>query len=204
MHLIGLTGGIASGKTLVSDRFAELGAPVIDADLVAREVVEPGSEGLATVAERFGASVLTRDGALDRAALRGVVFADPGARRALDALLHPLIRERADRHIERARAGGAPYAIYAIPLLVETGQTDRFDRILVVDTPRELQIERLLARDGGTRTEALRILGAQASREARLAVADDVIINDGPLEATLAEVDRLDTAYRSRLTVREP
>ena len=193
--LVGLTGGIASGKSLVADRLAELGAAVVDADAVAREVVAPGTPGLAALVRRFGEAVLGADGALDRAALRTVVFADPAARADLDALLHPPIRERSDELLATALAGGAPYAVYAVPLLVETGQTGRFDRILVVDAPRELQLARLVARDGRGAAEARRILDAQASREARLAVADDVIVNDATVEAALAATDRLHARY---------
>ena len=193
--LVGLTGGIASGKSLVSERLGALGAAVVDADLVAREVVAPGTAGLAGLVERFGPGVLGPDGALDRAALRTLVFADPAARTDVDALLHPLIRDRSDALIADSAAGGAPYTVYAVPLLVETGQVDRFDRVLVVDVPVELQRARLLARDGRDAAEADRIIGAQASREARLAVADDVIVNDGTVEGALAAADRLHALY---------
>ena len=193
--LVGLTGGIASGKSLVLDRLGALGAGTVDADLLAREVVALGTPGLAALAERFGDAVLDADGALDRGALRTLAFADPAARADLDALLHPRIRALSESRIAEALAAGAPYVVYAVPLLVETGQADRFDRVLVVDVPVEVQLERLLARDGRGEAEARRIVAAQASREARLAAADDVIRNDGPVEATLAEVDRLHEVY---------
>lgn len=193
--LIGLTGGIASGKSLVTARFADLGAAIVDADAVAREVVEPGSEGLTGLARRFGDEILTPAGTLDRSALRTLAFADPDARRDLDALLHPLIRVRSDELVAAAFASEASYVVYAVPLLVETDQARRFDRVLVVDVPAEVQLARLLARDGRDEAEARRILAAQATREARLAAADDVIVNDGTVGATLAEVDRLHARY---------
>ena len=193
--LVGLTGGIASGKSLVSERLGALGAAVVDADLVAREVVAPGTEGLAALEARFGREVIAPDGTLDRAALRTLAFADPAAREGLDALLHPLIRTRSEALIAASAADGSPYTVYAVPLLVETGQAKRFDRVLVVDVPVELQRARLLARDGRDAAEADRIIAAQAPREARLAVADDVIVNDGPIEDALAATDRLHASY---------
>ena len=154
MQLIGLTGGIASGKTLVSDRFARHGVPVIDADLLAREVVRPGSRGLNALLTHFGTAILTPKGALDRAALREMIFVNPPDRAVVDETLHPLIRERSERRIGEARAAGHGYAVYAVPLLVETDQTARFDRIVVVDVPVEVQLERLLARDGSNDAQA--------------------------------------------------
>ena len=193
--LVGLTGGIASGKSLVSERLGALGTAVVDADLVAREVVAPGTEGLAALEARFGREVMAPDGTLDRAALRTLAFADRAAREDLDALLHPLIRARSEALIAASAADGSPYTVYAVPLLVETGQAERFDRVLVVDVPVELQRARLLARDGRDAAEADRIIAAQASREARLAVADDVIVNDGPIEDALAATDLLHASY---------
>ncbi len=198
MLLIGLTGGIASGKSLVTDRFAELGAATIDADVVARAVVEPGSEGLAALVERFGEGILAADGTLDRPALRTLVFAEPAAREAVDAILHPLIRTLSARRITAAFEAGAPYVVYAVPLLVETGQAERFDRIVVVDVPVEVQLSRLLARDGRDAAEARRILDAQATREQRLAVANDVIVNEGSVDATRAAVDALHARFLER------
>jgi len=195
MLLIGLTGGIASGKTLVSDRFAFHGVPVVDADLLAREVVAPGSRGLNALITHFGTAILTPKGELDRAALRRLIFAHPPDREIVDTTLHPLIRELSERRIGEAQAAGHSYAVYAVPLLVETGQEGRFDRVLVVDVPESVQLERLLARDGSSEEQARAILAAQATRAARLAVADDVIVNDGTLETTLAEVDELHARY---------
>ena len=195
MFLIGLTGGIASGKTLVSDAFAALGVPVVDADLVAREVVGPTSVGLQQLQEHFGPSIINSDNELDRAALRNIIFSNPDHRKTVDALLHPLIRERSNQLINDAEAQGHAYAIYAVPLLVETTQQSRFDRILVVDVPTEYQVSRLMQRDGGTEEKALAILAAQASRDERLAVADDVIDNSGAKEDTLTRVSALHAMY---------
>ena len=179
---VALTGGIASGKSAASDRFAALGADVIDADLVSRELVAPGGEALDEIVAAFGKGVLAADGALDRRAMRELVFADDAQRRRLEAILHPRVR---DILRERARAGRGAYALLVIPLLVESGHYGWVDRVLVVDVPREVQRARLLARDGVTPELADAMLDAQASREQRLAIADDVIANDG----TLAELD---------------
>lgn len=190
---IGLTGGIASGKTAVAQRFASRGITVIDADLLAREVVEPGQPCLEAVVREFGAGVLDAAGRLDRQRLREIVFADPGRRTALERLLHPAIREEMDR---RASTVAGPYVILAIPLLVEGGRTGAFDRVLVVDCPVDLQRERLLRRDGETPARAEAILAAQATRERRLAAADDLVVNDGTLDDLDAAVARLDARYR--------
>ena len=195
MLLIGLTGGIASGKTLVVDRFVELGVPVIDADVLAREVVQPNSEGLAALVEKFSPSILTDNDKLDRAALRSIIFTEPDHRKTVESILHPLIRQLGDRRIADTASDQHAYAIYAIPLLVESAQQDRFNRILVVDIPRQLQIERLMARDGSTESQAASILSAQASRAERLAVADDVITNDGTVGETQRQVDELHRRY---------
>jgi len=197
MLLIGLTGGIASGKTLVADRFAELGVPVIDADALAREVVQPGTDGLAALVEQFSNNILTIDKQLDRPALRALIFSEPEHRKTVESILHPLIRQLGERRIAEADASQHAYIIYAIPLLVETGQTDRFDRILVVDVPVPRQLERLMNRDGNTRLEAESILNAQASRNDRLAIADDVISNDGSVTDTYHQVDDLHLHYVS-------
>lgn len=192
--LIGLTGGIASGKSSVADLLAARGAIVIDADLLAREVVEPGTPGLAAVVDRFGAGVLSPDGSLDRPALGRVVFADPRARRDLEAIIHPAVRSRAAALT--AAAGDDAVVVQMIPLLVETGQEDSFDLVVVVDIPAETQLARVQARDGLGEDEALARMGAQASREARLAAADVVITNDGTLADLEAQVERL---WRRRL-----
>lgn len=200
MLLVGLTGGIASGKTLVSDYFKSLGVPVLDADVLAREVVEPGSKGLNALIRFFTTAILTPNGELDRAALRRIVFANPSDREFLDKTLHPLIRELSDEKIQRARDDNHAYLIYAVPLLVETDQQDRFDRIVVVDVPRETQLLRLLKRDNSNESEANAILDAQASREERLAIADTVIDNTGSVEKTYKQINELHTSLLSEAT----
>ncbi len=195
MLLIGLTGGIASGKTLVSDTFAELGVPVLDADKLAREVVQPGSQGLNALIGYFSTAILTPKGELDRKALRQIVFANPTDRKFLDNTLHPLIRDLSEQRIEEARERNHPYLVYAIALLLETDQQDRYDRIVVVDVPVDVQIERLMARDGSSEREVRAILNAQASREDRLAIADDVIDNTGTVEQTVDSVHALHALY---------
>lgn len=189
MLLIGLTGGIASGKTLVSNCFSELGVQVIDADLLAREVVKPGSKGLEALTQHFTNSILTSSGELDRAALRQIVFANPSDRQFLDKTLHPLIRELSDARISEARKKKPAYVIYAIPLLFETHQHNRFDRIIVVDVPRSTQLRRLLKRDKPTdEQQANAILDAQATRSDRLSIASDVINNNESIEQTQQQV----------------
>jgi dephospho-CoA kinase len=179
---VGLTGGVASGKTSVSLLFGALGVPVIDADQVARDVVAPGTRLLAQVFENFGPQLHRPDGSLDRSALRRLVFGDIRTRRQLEALLHPAIRVRTE--LLAAKAGGQ-YQIHVIPLLVETHVESQYDRVLVVDCPESLQLARLVARDGCDAQQAQTMLASQASRAARLAVADDVIVNDGqPAELT--------------------
>jgi dephospho-CoA kinase len=190
---IGLTGGIASGKSTVAERFVELGVPVIDADEVARAVVLPGQPGLARVVETFGVGVLSADGQLDRRALRNQVFSDPALRKALEAILHPLIRAEMERRA--AAAGGDIYVVMAIPLLVESGGRDRVDRILVVDVDEGLQLQRVMARDSSTIEEAGAILAAQASRAVRLKAADDVLVNSGTVSELRQAVDRLHGRY---------
>lgn len=191
--VIALTGGIASGKTAVSDRFSALGAVVIDTDRIARDVVAPGSEGLGRVVDAFGDRVLGADGGLDRRALRDRIFEDAAARDRLESVLHPRIETRAR---EAIRAADGPYVILVVPLLVETGLFDDADRVLVIDVPEAVQLERLTARDGVTADQARAALAAQATREQRLAVADDVIENTGTLEALDEQVRRLDREYR--------
>ena len=190
---VGLTGGIASGKSTVADLFARLGVPVIDLDLIARQVVEPGSSGLQAVVAAFGDDLLGPEGGLDRGKLRGRVFDDPTARKRLESILHPRILAETVRQCESA---GGPYQVVVVPLLVESGLTGWVDRILVVDCPTETQVTRLAARDDATPKQAQAILAAQASREARLAVADDVIDNTGTPDALSEAVRRLDAAYR--------
>jgi len=190
---IGLTGGIASGKSTVAQRFLELAVPVIDADDSARHVVAPGTPGLARILHAFGSHLLAADGQLDRGALRRLVFSEPARRRELEAILHPLIRADMEREVERA---AGPYVVMAIPLLVEGGGTrDRIDRILVVDVPEAVQIARVMARDGGTAEEAQAILAAQAPRAGRLQAADDVLVNTGSVTDLRRAVDGLHDSY---------
>jgi dephospho-CoA kinase len=177
--LIALTGGIATGKTAVAEMFAQHGVPVLDTDQIARDVVEPGMPALGQLVETFGPGILDAAGRLDRARMRERVFADPAQRQLLESITHPAIRDELAR---RAAAVDGVYQVHVIPLLVEGGRTDAYDRVLVVDCPQEQQISRLLTRDGMNLELARRILAAQASREARLSAADDVIVNTGTLE----------------------
>jgi dephospho-CoA kinase len=190
---IGLTGGIASGKSTVAQRFRELGIPVIDADEAARAVVAPGRPGLAQIVEQFGPGVLSASGMLDRRALRERIFADPPARSRLEAILHPLIRAEMSQLADEA---SGPYLVMAIPLLVEGGPRADLDRILVVDLDESTQLARILARDGSSVTEARAILAAQASRAERLAAAHDILENTGSIDDLRRGVDRLDRRYR--------
>ena len=189
---IGLTGGIASGKSTVAQRFMELGVPVIDADDAARAVVEPGTPGLSEVLKRFGSGVVAENGELDRRALRDLIFSNPWSRRDLEAILHPLIRADMDQSAEQAVG---PYVVMAIPLLVEGGSRDRVDRILVVDVDETMQLQRVMARDGCTEQQARAILASQASRSARLAAADDVLLNTGTVTDLRQAVDHLHERY---------
>lgn len=180
--MVALTGGVASGKSAVAERFEALGIRVYDADVAAREVVAPGSAALAEIGSAFGAGMLAADGSLDRRAMRERVFADPGARRRLEAIIHPGVRTWLKRRVELDRG---PYCVLAIPLLAEHhADYDWVDRVLVVDAPETAQIERLRQRDGVTRGHAEQMLAAQATRAQRLAIADDVIVNDDE-ESTL-------------------
>jgi dephospho-CoA kinase len=189
---IGLTGGIASGKTTAAERFIELGVAVIDADEAARTVVAPGQAGLAAVVARFGPGVLATNGELNRRALRDLVFADPALRRELEDILHPLIRAAME---ERAAASGGPYLVMAIPLLVEGGDRKTVDRILVIDIDSDTQLQRVMTRDSCSLTQARAIIDAQASRAARLQAADDVIVNSGSVAELRCAVDELHRRY---------
>ena len=194
--VIGLTGGVAAGKTEVTRRFEALGITIADADVAARAVVSPGSDGLARIVAHFGSGILLADGQLDRAALRERIFSSAQERQALEALTHPAIRELLRQTCEQA---GSPDAIAAIPLLAEAGGRQQYpwlDRILVVDAPVAVQHARLMQRDGTTADLADRMIAAQASREERLALADDVVVNDGHPDHLQAEVERLDAVYR--------
>ena len=188
----GLTGGIASGKSTAAKFFGALGVPILDSDQVAREVVEPGQPPLERLVERFGRGILTADGHLDRPALRDIVFSDPKARADLENLTHPAIGAALEA---RSAAAGGPYQILVIPLLVEKNLTAHVDRVLVVDCDEELQIRRLLARDGSTRAQAQAILDAQVARSARLKAADDVIRNDADMSAVQSQVAALHARY---------
>lgn len=190
---IGLTGGIASGKSTVANMFAELGVPIIDTDVIAREVVEPGQPALDEIRAEFGNEVFDADGQLDRNAMRKRIFSDKDARLRLEAILHPRIGEETRR---RASAATGPYQVIVVPLLVGSPLAQFVDRVLVVDCDEEVQVQRLLARDAETVEQARRILSAQASRQARLAIADDVISNDRALDETRRQVRELDRTFR--------
>ncbi|AHY57944.1 dephospho-CoA kinase [Stenotrophomonas rhizophila] len=199
-YIIGLTGGIAAGKSELSRRFEALGITVADADVAARDVVAPGSEGLARITAHFGPDILLADGQLDRAALRERIFASAQERQALEAITHPAIRQQLRATCEQATG---PYAMAAIPLLAEAGGRQQYpwlDRVLVVDVPVAVQHARLLQRDGITAELADRMIAAQASREQRLALADDVVVNDGQPEHLQAKVEQLDRLYRELAT----
>jgi dephospho-CoA kinase len=190
--VVGLTGGIASGKSLVGAMFVKLGAALIDTDVVAREVVALGEPGLAAVAAEFGPKVLLPSGELNRPALRSLVFADDGKRRALEAILHPLIRGRTLAKLAELEA---PYALVAVPLLVETSFGDLVERILVVDCPESLQLERLMRRDAIPKAEALAMVRAQVDRATRLKAAHDIIDNGGTTDATRRQVELTHRRY---------
>ncbi|MCK9529620.1 MAG: dephospho-CoA kinase [Gammaproteobacteria bacterium] len=192
MFRVGLTGGIGSGKSTASGLFAQQGVPVIDADAIAREVVAPGQPALEAIRQAFGAAAIGADGTLDRAWLRTRVFAAPDERQRLEELLHPLIR---DAIRDRVRRLTAPYVIIAIPLLVEKGWRSEVDRVLVIDAPVEQQIARTASRDQMQTEDVMRILAAQGSREERLAAADDVLCNEGDLNALRERVTLLHQRY---------
>jgi dephospho-CoA kinase len=192
---VALTGGIASGKTTVARLFAARGVPLIDTDLIAREVVEPGQPALDAVVAAFGTEVLGADGRLDRRRLRDIVFADASARGRLESILHPAIRAEMERQ-SRAAAAAGPYQLLVIPLLAEGGRRDHVDRVLLVDVPETVQIERLMARDAATSEQATAALQAQASRAARLAIADDVVANTGGVAELERQVAELHTTYQ--------
>lgn len=191
---VGLTGGIASGKSTVADFFSELGVAIIDTDLIARSVVEPGQPALVEIRQTFGPGVMTDDGRMDRKAMRAIVFADDEKRSLLESIIHPRIRQEAARQASTARG---PYHIVVVPLLAESPMRAEMDRILVVDCAEDVQLDRLLARDAESEEQARKIIMAQVSREERLSIADDVIRNDGVLEETRAQVEDLHAKYLS-------
>ena len=191
MHLVGLTGGIGSGKSAVSALLASYGAAVLDADVMAREVVEPGTPGLAEVVDAFGPDVVAPDGTLDRARLGQRVFGDPGELARLNAILHPRIGRRFAELLAEAEASGAPVAVHDVALLVENGMQDRYDAIVVVAASPETQLDRLVRLRGMSEADARARIAAQVPLEHRLAVATHVIHNDGPLEELAPQVERV-------------
>ena len=197
---VGLTGGIASGKSTVADMFAALGAAIIDTDIIAREVVAPGEPALDEIRDAFGDEYIAADGTLDRARMRRLVFADGRARETLESILHPRIR---DATLEQARDQDGAYQLIVVPLLVGSPLVEFVDRVLVVDCDEDTQVARLLARDAETEQQARRILATQSSREERLAVADDVIRNDGSIAETARQVEALDRYYRELVRDRQ-
>lgn len=194
---VGLTGGIGSGKSSAAHYFAELGAPVVDADVIARELVAPGQPALAHIVKVFGSAILNPDGTLDRARLRGIVFEDTARRKQLEAILHPLIREEMEARVARL---SAPYCILCIPLLLETDAA-RVDRILVVDAPHYLQYLRTMTRDGLSAREVAAVLRAQIGFRERLARADAVIVNDRDQAHLRAQVEQLHRRYQQEATL---
>ncbi len=198
---IGLTGGIGCGKTTVADMFAALGASVVDTDLIAHSMTVPGGPAMAAIAAEFGPAYLAADGALDRAAMRTLVFSDPSAKQRLEAILHPLIRAAAER--EAAEAKGA-YVIFVVPLLIESGNwRGRVARVLAIDCPESMQIARVMARNGLPEAQVRGIMAAQVTRAQRLAAADDVIVNDDGIAALAPQVEALHRQYitmSSRMT----
>jgi len=193
--ILGVTGGIGSGKTAATDYFQTLGIVVVDADVVAREVVQPGQRALTAIVQHFGQDVLAADGSLDRRKLREIVFADPSQRQALEAITHPAIHAELIRQLQMA---SSPYAILATPLLWETGQAKLVQHSLVIDVPEALQLQRASQRDGSSEAQIKAIMAAQLSRDQRLAKADDVISNTGSLHDLYAEIDRLHPLYLQR------
>lgn len=191
-YTVALTGGIGSGKSTVASAFADLGINVIDADIIARQVVEPGQPALMAIAEHFGSVLIAPDGSLQRRMLRERIFASPEEKSWLNALLHPLIQQETRRQFQQATS---PYVLWVVPLLVENALYKQANRVLVVDVTPETQLLRTMQRDDVTREHAEQILAAQATREARLAVADDVIDNNGAPDAIASDVARLHARY---------
>jgi dephospho-CoA kinase len=199
--LIGLTGGIGSGKSTIANLFVERGAALVDTDQIAHELTAPGGAAIEPIRAAFGDDAIAADGRMDRAHVRSLAFSQPEARLRLEAILHPLIREGTRAGIESAIQAGAPYVLVAVPLLVESRDwRGRYQRILVVDCPPAIQLERVMRRSALERSQVEAIMAAQASREQRLAAADDVIDNSGDPTALAAQVDRLDLLYRGLST----
>lgn len=201
MLKVGLTGGIASGKSTVAKYFEALGTPVIYADIIAREVVAVGSDGLRAVHSAFGDNVIDSHGELNRAALREIVFSDAKKRKQLEGILHPLIRTRSDELEALAKNSGAAYVVFEIPLLLETGRYKDMDRVLVVDVQESTQITRVMQRDNCSETQAIKILAVQSGRQDRLAIADDIIKNEGELQELKSAVTELHERYLTLATI---
>jgi len=194
--VVGLTGGIGSGKSTVADMLVVRGAALVDTDRIAHELTAPLGAAVEAIRAAFGDEVVAPDGSMDRAAMRARAFSDPGARKRLESILHPMIRTRTDQAVRDAIAGGAPYVIVAVPLLVESASgPGRFDRVLVVDCPPEAQRERVMRRSGLAREQVEAIIAAQATRAQRLAAADDVVDNGGEPGALARQVDALHAKY---------
>jgi dephospho-CoA kinase len=191
-YIVALTGGIGSGKSTIADAFARLGAPIVDADVIARQVVEPETPALIAISAHFGNEMLLADGSLNRSALRQRIFSDPDEKAWLNQLLHPLIHQETQRQLATINE---PYVLWVVPLLVENHLQDRADRILVVDVAPETQLTRTIARDGISRKQAQDILSAQATREQRLSVADDIIDNSGTAQGIEPYVAALHQRY---------
>jgi dephospho-CoA kinase len=195
-RIVGLTGGIGSGKSEAAECFAALGAAIVDTDAIAHELTGPHGGGMAALEAEFGKAVVAVDGRLDRALMRRLAFDDPGVRQRLEGILHPLIRAQAEARCRSALATGAPYVVLVVPLLIESGDyRHRMDRVVVVDCDDEARISRVMARSGLTRAEVERIMGAQAGREDRLTAADDVIDNSGDLDDLARQVAELHRRY---------
>lgn len=191
--IVGLTGGIGSGKSAAAERFAALGAAVVDTDAIAHELTGSGGDAIAGIREQFGDTLIDRTGALDRAAMRALVFADPVARKRLEAILHPLIRAESAR---RCRAAATPYVVLAVPLLIESGHwQQRCDRICVIDCPEDEQVRRVIARSGLSAEQVRAIMATQATRKTRLAAADDIVDNSGDLAALHRQIYALHDRY---------
>lgn len=193
MLIIGLTGGIGSGKSTVANLFEDLGVPIIDMDYIARQVVEPGQTALQQITQIFGNELIDAEGKLKRQQLSQIIFDSEEKRRQLEAILHPLIREETERQLAKLET---PYCVVVIPLLLESDQRSLVNRILVVDAPEDIQIARTMQRDGISASQAEKILASQVDRQSRLNAADDIINNSGELEALRHQVNKLDQMYR--------